>query len=174
MTRRSESPNGRTQSLLAEKPTETTKKLAKTKTTSKEGQGEKSSKSKRFGEVVGGTAAECAAVCCCCPCTLMNLLVLTIFKMPACLCRKVRNRLRKKKRREGLLAPTNNNTIRREELERELKAVTEKQKSVDGGDNDDGKTEALDLEKEMWDQFYASGFWRSPSQRQRQTQTHTV
>ncbi|KAJ7948119.1 Pollen preferential protein [Quillaja saponaria] len=50
---------------------------------------------RRVGEMAGGTAAECAAICCCCPCTVMNLLVLAVYKVPAGLCRKA---IRRKKR----------------------------------------------------------------------------
>ena len=35
-----------------------------------------------------------------------------------------------------------------------------------GADQDDGCTEAVDMENEMWDRFYGTGFWRSPSQRE--------
>ncbi|KAJ9189115.1 hypothetical protein P3X46_000446 [Hevea brasiliensis] len=162
---RSPSPNEKTRSLLAEKPTK-----IMVKTTAKgENRGEKSI-IKRFGEVAGGTAAECVAVCCCCPCTLMNLLVLAIFKMPVCLCRKARKRHRSSKiKQQPLLVNAVSNGLCREELEREVQAVVEKQKEVGGGDDDDddadGETEAVDLEKEMWDRFYATGFWRSTSQR---------
>ncbi|KAJ9178653.1 hypothetical protein P3X46_010520 [Hevea brasiliensis] len=162
---RSMSPNGKSRALLTEKPTETTKKMAKT-TTKGENRGDRSMKIKRFGEVAGGTAAECTAVCCCCPCTVMNILVLAIYKMPACICRRARERHRVMKRQQQtLLVHAGRNDLCREELEREVQAVAEKQKPCGGGDDDDGKTEAVDLEKEMWDRFYATGFWRSPSQR---------
>jgi hypothetical protein len=47
------------------------------------------------------------------------------------------------------------------ELEAEMKRPS-------GGENEDedrgdGGTDAVDLEKEMWDQFFASGYWRSSS-----------
>ncbi|EEF46529.1 conserved hypothetical protein [Ricinus communis] len=157
------------QSLLwkKERPIKTTEKLAKT--TTKGGRGEKHKKTKRVGEVAGGTAAECAAVCCCCPCALMNLLVLAIFKMPACLCKKAKKRRSlRKKRKQALLAPSGSNDLCIEKLEREVRAAVEKQKGNggdDGDDDHDGENEAVDLEKEMWDRFYATGFWRSPSQR---------
>jgi len=158
---RSPSSNRRMQPLL----TETTgskmvptgegreKNLARTKTQS-------------FGEVAGGTAA----VCCCCPCTVINLLVLAVYKVPACLCKKAktRHRLRKKKQKERSLLSTSSGGSREEELQSEKKAteVVEKGKCCDHHDhNHDEETEAVDLEKQMWDQFYNTGFWRSPSQR---------
>nr|KYP56979.1 hypothetical protein KK1_003230 [Cajanus cajan] len=33
-------------------------------------------------------------------------------------------------------------------------------------DKDDEKAEVLALEKEMWDQFFSTGFWRSSSNRE--------
>ncbi|XP_050224537.1 uncharacterized protein LOC126674173 [Mercurialis annua] len=120
-------------------------------------------KTKRLGEVAGGTAAGCAAVCCCCPFTLMNFLVLAVFKVPACLCKKAkrRRRLKKKKKMQALLSPgpsCSRNDLCIETLERKVR----------GGDGrDDAGIEAVDLEKEMWDRFFATGFWRSPSQSSR-------
>ncbi|KAL3535999.1 hypothetical protein ACH5RR_004460, partial [Cinchona calisaya] len=67
--------------------------------------------SKRVAEVLGGTAAECAAICCCCPCGLVNLLVLAVYKVPAGLCRKALRKKRQRRRKlmmnnkEGLLPP---------------------------------------------------------------------
>ncbi|OAY47295.1 uncharacterized protein LOC110617891 [Manihot esculenta] len=153
---RSLSPNSKTRSPLAEKPSETTTKMSNTKTKG-ENRGDKSI-IKRCGEVAGGTTAECVAVCCCCPCALMNFLVLTIYKMPACLCRKARKRHRKRKH-DSLLVHTVSKDSCKEEL-------MEKQKAGvgihDGGESDTGADE---LEKEMWYRFYATGFWRSPSHR---------
>ncbi|KAL9333041.1 hypothetical protein Peur_073180 [Populus x canadensis] len=124
-------------------------------------------KTQSFGEVAGGTAA----VCCCCPCTVINLLVLAVYKVPACLCKKAktRHRLRKKKQKERSLLSTSSGGSREEELQSEKKAteVVEKGKCCDHHDhNHDEETEAVDLEKQMWDQFYNTGFWRSPSQRE--------
>lgn len=125
---------------------------------------------RRVGEVAGGTAAECAAVCCCCPCSVMNLLILTVYKVPKGLCRKAWANTKKKRRcvaqKKGLLQP--------------------RPKGLAGGvlfgddmdvnryaDNDgdekksDAESEGADLlEKEMWARFYGAGFWRSASQRE--------
>ncbi|KAK3205550.1 hypothetical protein Dsin_019596 [Dipteronia sinensis] len=126
---------------------------------------EHNKKGKKFGEVAGGTAAECAAVCCCCPFTVMNLLVLAVYKVPTGLCKKAwgkqrkRHRIMGKKRKQvgGLLmGPTCGGVdgAQKQEL-----LVTEK--------ND--KDADLELEKEMWDQFRGTGFWRSPSQKEPET-----
>ncbi|KAF7823160.1 outer envelope protein 61-like [Senna tora] len=40
------------------------------------------------GELAGGTAAECTAIVCCFPCTVMNIVVLAVYKVPAGLCKK--------------------------------------------------------------------------------------
>ncbi|XWS71379.1 hypothetical protein CRYUN_Cryun03dG0133400 [Craigia yunnanensis] len=122
-------------------------------------------KGKKFGEVVGGTTAECAAVCCCCPCTVLELLVLGIYKIPTELCKKAwkrtkRHRLMKKN--QGLLGPAKGGPTK-VELEAELDRIVGKG-TRGGADQDDGCTEAVDMEKEMWDRFFGTGFWRSPSQ----------
>ncbi|KAH8497911.1 hypothetical protein H0E87_016991 [Populus deltoides] len=74
----------------------------------------------------------------------------------------------KKKQKERSLLSTSSGGSREEELQSEKKAteVVEKGKCCDHHDhNHDEETEAVDLEKQMWDQFYNTGFWRSPSQR---------
>ncbi|XP_050383465.1 uncharacterized protein LOC126800194 [Argentina anserina] len=131
----------------------------------------------RLAEVAGGTAAECAAVCCCCPCGLVNLLVLVIYKVPAGLCRRV---LRKKRRqrliKKGLLQPSHLHCTcdcdgrelqfhplgRFESLSSEFKAVQKLMME----DDESSDPDVIELEKEMWDRFYGTGFWRSPTQRE--------
>lgn len=134
---------------------------------------------RRLGEVAGGTAAECAAVCCCCPCALMNVLVLALYKVPTGLCRKAwakrKKRQRLAKMRKGLLQqkrPSGPLGPTREELEAELKRVKDgalEEEKINGGGCDgaaaaSGTVDFLD--EEMWDRFYGTGFWRSPSQRE--------
>ncbi|KAL3825673.1 hypothetical protein ACJIZ3_021702 [Penstemon smallii] len=123
----------------------------------------------RMAEVAGGTTAECAAVCCCCPCGLINILVLAVYKVPAGLCRKA---LRKKRRRrltkKGLLPPRKCGC---DDVEFQIHPMGGPMGMVNGlemgpmgpGDVDD--KEVIELEKEMWDKFYGTGFWRSSSQR---------
>ncbi|CAA0818776.1 Unknown protein [Striga hermonthica] len=113
---------------------------------------------RRAAEVAGGAVAECAAVCCCCPCGLANLLVLVAYKVPAGLCRKA---LRRKRRRKLMEA----GPARRTKCgcdEREV-GVTSPLSLVTAVS--ESNPELMKLEKEMWDQFYSAGFWRSPSQR---------
>jgi hypothetical protein len=123
-----------------------------------------------FGEVAGGTTAECAAVCCCCPCGIVDLVVLTVYKVPAGLCRKaLRRRRRRRLVKKGLLPANGNHRTRCQcgcdDTEIQIHPVT-------GLDADklvmmslELDEDVIELEKEMWDRFYGAGFWRSPSQR---------
>ena len=43
---------------------------------------------RRIAEEVGRTTAECVAICCCCSCSLVNLVILTLYKVLASLCKK--------------------------------------------------------------------------------------
>ncbi|XP_022754219.1 uncharacterized protein LOC111302697 [Durio zibethinus] len=124
-------------------------------------------KGNKFGAVVGGTVAECTAVFCCCPFSVMELLVLGLYKVPAGLCKKVwkrRKRQRLMKKNPGFLGPAKVGPPRAE-LEAEPDQVVGKGARC-GDDQDDGCAGAVHLEKEMWDRFYGTGFWRSPSQRE--------
>lgn len=123
---------------------------------------------KKFGEVAGGTAAECTAVCCCCPCSVMELLVLALYKVPTGLCKKAwrrRKRQRLMKKNPRLLLGTAEGGPTREEVEAELDRMVGKG-GPDGGDedNNNGCTETVEMDNEMWKRFYGTGFWRSPSQ----------
>uniref|UniRef100_A0A2N9H541 Uncharacterized protein n=1 Tax=Fagus sylvatica TaxID=28930 RepID=A0A2N9H541_FAGSY len=136
---------------------------------------EKGKERRRVGEVAGGTAAECAAICCCCPCSLMNLLILALYKLPAGLCRKAcnnrkRRRLVKiKKNKACLLQQTQTNVHNPLCVSgfgpTHMDLVAEMKKTDDHDHDHDGGTEAVDLEKEMRDRFFAGGFWRSSSRR---------
>jgi len=126
----------------------------------------------RLGEAVGGTAA----VCCCFSFGLANMLYLAVYKLPAGLCQKA---LRRKRRRLQSM---------REGLEMTAHArrctcgccddIMGVGRVYPLCSDDEGDVEALrrrsaaekdadvvELEKEMWERFYGSGFWRSPSQR---------
>ncbi|XP_022753723.1 uncharacterized protein LOC111302053 [Durio zibethinus] len=123
-------------------------------------------KGNKLGEVVGRTTAECVAVCCCCPCSVMELLVLGLYKVPTALCKKAWKMTKPHcmtKKNPGLLGQANDQPTLKE-LEAELDRMVGK--GIQGGeDQDDGCKGAADLDKEMWDRFYGTGFWRSPSQR---------
>ena len=66
---------------------------------------EKGKERRWIAKEVGGTAAECAAICCRCPCSLVNLVILALYKVPACLCKKAwkRHRLLKMKKKAFIL-----------------------------------------------------------------------
>ncbi|CAI8602322.1 unnamed protein product [Vicia faba] len=137
----------------------------------------------RLGEAVGGTAA----VCCCCPCALANIVYLAIYKVPASLCHKALKKSRQRRRRrlqstsgEGMLPPK---ALKRrctcgccddigvrvhpmcsdddEDVDVDVYVGV---KSESLGVEEEDK-EAMELEKEMWETFYGTGFWRSSSQR---------
>ncbi|RDY07662.1 hypothetical protein CR513_08197, partial [Mucuna pruriens] len=127
----------------------------------------------RVGEVVGTAAAECVAVCCCFPCGLVNFFLLAIYKVPTGLCRRMlRKRRHRKMIKEGLLKPTRRHCSCGccEDVHGfriypmcandafDVKRLHSKEP-----DNDD---DTRALEKEMWDQFYGTGFWRSSSNRE--------
>ncbi|XVE96234.1 hypothetical protein REPUB_Repub02eG0204400 [Reevesia pubescens] len=125
--------------------------------------------SAQFGEFCGGTTAECAAICCCCPFGIANLLVLAFYKIPAGLCRRaLRRKRRRKLQKKELLQPWNHRghygcddselqihpVVCLENFYLEMEGSEEAEKAV------------MELEKEMWQRFYGTGFWRSPSQRE--------
>lgn len=110
----------------------------------------------RVAEVAGGATAECAAVACCCPCGLVELLVLAAYKVPAGLCKKALRKQRRRHRSAGLMQATRWWTCDVEGFQ--LRPVTDPETVADD-------SEVIQLEKEMWDRFYNTGFWRSASQR---------
>lgn len=134
----------------------------------------------KVGELAGSAAAECAAVCCCCPCALMGCFVLTVYKVPFGICRRIwRNRISRKKNKkknkeiallscgEGgggggggsskVYCLNDNNAYISEIIN--AKGFESVKVSIDGS------AEVVDLDREMWEQFRNTGFWRSPSQR---------
>lgn len=124
-----------------------------------------------FGELAGGTTAECAAICCCCPCGLVNLLVLTIYKVPVGIIRRALRRKRRKKLiKKGLLPPqTKSCGCVYDDTELQIHPMASVEDSSTEFDEEEGLKEEeamVKLEKEMWETFYGTGFWRSPSQRE--------
>ncbi|KAK2999884.1 hypothetical protein RJ639_023314 [Escallonia herrerae] len=132
------------------------------------GQNSSSRGSVRFAEVAGGTTAECAAVCCCCPCGIVNLLVLAVYKLPAGLCRRaLRRKRRRRLMKKGLLQQGGSSHQSRcgcDDTEMQIHPV-----SMPAADkllkSPESDKDVMELEKEMWERFYGTGFWRSPSQR---------
>ncbi|KAK7355045.1 hypothetical protein VNO80_14290 [Phaseolus coccineus] len=134
----------------------------------------------RLGEAVGGTAA----VCCCFSFGLANMVYLAMYKLPASLYQKMLRRKRQRRlqsKKEGLEAAA----------AAAAAAASHVRRCTCGGCDDimgagrvyplcsdDGvdvaavrrlseaekDPELLELEKKMWERFYESGFWRSPSQ----------
>ncbi|KAK6926485.1 hypothetical protein RJ641_008204 [Dillenia turbinata] len=114
---------------------------------------------KRVGEVAGGATAECAAICCCCPFTVMNLLVLAMYKVPKGLCKKawIKRQKRQRTRRQQAGGGSTTPCLADQEAAETVRGDVEKSEAL-------SKNEEDDLEKEMWNRFL--GFWRSPSQRE--------
>ncbi|KAL6966687.1 hypothetical protein U1Q18_032473 [Sarracenia purpurea var. burkii] len=124
----------------------------------------------RVGEVAGGTAAECAAICCCVPFALMNLVVLAVYKVPTGMCQKAWKWKKEKKNRRWLIN-------KKKTLLQQPTPPAGANSRFDGweingfGSDGDGveceeSTADGDFETEMWDRFRGTGFWRSPSQRE--------
>ncbi|WRX25316.1 hypothetical protein QQP08_017803 [Theobroma cacao] len=128
-----------------------------------------SQKSAKFGEFCGETTAECAAICCCCPCGIANLLVLAIYKVPAGLCRRaLRQKRRRKLLKKGLLQPrTLQGHCGCDDSELQVHPVVCLEDFFpDVEVSEEAEKAVVELEKEMWQRFYGTGFWRSPSQRE--------
>lgn len=121
-----------------------------------------SSTSGRIAEMAGGTTAGCLAVWCCCPCTLVNLVVLLVYKVPAGICKKAFRNRSIRSRRDKWRQCTSHNHYQEVGLGLGLGSETDEVTMV-VMDN-----EFIRLEEEMWDKFYSTGFWRSPSQRETQ------
>ncbi|XVE75833.1 hypothetical protein DITRI_Ditri12bG0123200 [Diplodiscus trichospermus] len=125
--------------------------------------------SAKFGEFCGGATAECAAICCCCPCGLANLLVLAIYKVPAGLCRRaLRQKRLRKLQKKGLLQPRNHRGhCACDDSELQIHPVVCLEDFfLDVEVSEEAEKAAVELEEEMWQRFYGTGFWRSPSQRE--------
>ncbi|GAB4834123.1 hypothetical protein Ancab_032386 [Ancistrocladus abbreviatus] len=143
--------------------------------------------SARLAEVAGGTLAECTAICCCCPCGLVTLLVLAVYKVPAGLCRKIlRTRRRRRLIKKGLMPLESNPVSSRlqrcgglcgcDETELHIHPVAAAAMALEAFPDMDEvfvvgrevamEKELVELEKQMWDRFYGTGFWRSLSQRE--------
>ncbi|KAK7392730.1 hypothetical protein VNO78_21176 [Psophocarpus tetragonolobus] len=133
----------------------------------------------RLGEAVGGTAA----VCCCFSFGLANMMYLALYKVPASLLQKA---LRGRRRRR---------LLRMREAEGEgaarwrrcscgccddiigagrvypLCSDDEDAAVLRGRRSVEKDKDVVELEREMWERFYGTGFWRSPSQREDSSQS---
>lgn len=146
---------------------------------------QKSTPSMRFAEVAGGTTAECAAVACCCPCGLASLLVFAVYKIPAGLCRRAL-RMRRQRRllrlqKRGQVPPPSRRIrchcgcddyelgfhgLHMQSLAAAAASAFDKPAKLD-----EAEKAIQDLEKEMLDLFYGTGFWRSLSQKEQNNNT---
>ncbi|KAE9593089.1 hypothetical protein Lalb_Chr19g0136101 [Lupinus albus] len=125
-------------------------------------------RTRRVGEMAGGTAAECAAVCCCCPCAMVHFVVLALYKVPKGLLKKAVMKKRSKRHR-SLEERTNNVVVLSQQKQQRIADIDnvilvgptplEEYMAKDS-------TEAVALENEMWARFAGTGFWRSESQRE--------
>uniref|UniRef100_A0A7N0UUH6 Pollen preferential protein n=1 Tax=Kalanchoe fedtschenkoi TaxID=63787 RepID=A0A7N0UUH6_KALFE len=127
--------------------------------------------SARFAEVAGGTAAECAVLCCCCPCAILNLAFMALYTLPAGICRRMLRNMRGRKQRllkkKGLV-PRRRCTCGCEGTQADrLVYPVGTAATFDEVEKLKEEKEVMNLEKEMWDTFYSTGFWRSPSQREK-------
>ncbi|XP_022872264.1 uncharacterized protein LOC111391301 [Olea europaea var. sylvestris] len=138
----------------------------------KEGSNRNDKTGGRRGSRVGETAGGCAALCCCCPCAMMHLLFLAIYRLPTGLCKKA---WREKKRKRLLKKKRKNFSLEEKENQRNRSHMNmfgfdsdyddDEPKSDGEYHRNSGKNDAVDWDKEMWEQFYEAGFWRSASQR---------
>uniref|UniRef100_A0A0D9Y1L8 Uncharacterized protein n=1 Tax=Leersia perrieri TaxID=77586 RepID=A0A0D9Y1L8_9ORYZ len=134
--------------------------------------GEQHQKQPRCGEVAGGTATDCAAVCCCFPFAVVELVVLAAVRVPAALCRRAvfgsssrrrrhrhqRSRCRRRKEIDEFLAMNAAAAGKVKKTAAPAETTPAVEHLVGGVDDD--------VEKEIWASFYGGGFWRSPSQRE--------
>ncbi|XP_071728838.1 uncharacterized protein [Rutidosis leptorrhynchoides] len=119
----------------------------------------------RMAEVAGHTTAEVAAVCCCLPCALVDFMVLTMYKVPAGLCRNAVRRSRGRRisiNRHGGSGSGSEFSIGEDELSMHPAVIAAAERfMVPEKDKD-----VVALENEMWEKFSERGFWRSPSQKE--------
>ncbi|GAB2285643.1 hypothetical protein Dimus_020084 [Dionaea muscipula] len=119
------------------------------------------------GEVAGGAAAECAAVCCCCPGVVVECLILAVYKAPSGICRRIHKKMiLRKKRGLGLLHHHHHHgEMTSGIISDDFPGPIDLKEFEMINVSFNGSTEAIDLDKVMWEQFHDTGFWRSPSQR---------
>merc|ERR1711874_74573 len=116
-------------------------------------QNQSSCRGNRMAEVVGGTAAEGAAVSCCFPFAVVDFMVLSMHKVPAGLCR---NAMRRRSR--SLVVHKHIGGF-----EDELSMHPAVLAAVERFMMPEVDKDAVALENEMWEKFVGTGFWRSPS-----------
>ncbi|KAJ4971748.1 hypothetical protein NE237_004847 [Protea cynaroides] len=117
-----------------------------------------------LAEVAGGTTAECAAICCCCPCGLVNLFIVAVYKLPTGLCKKALKKKKLHSFKKSLIQERHKCEVDEEKKIRPIKIDLWPLEKPEKDSPTAAKIE--ELEKEMWERFHNTGFWRSPSQRE--------
>ncbi|KAA0058153.1 hypothetical protein E6C27_scaffold274G004700 [Cucumis melo var. makuwa] len=115
---------------------------------------------RQFAEVAGGSAAECTAVCCCCPWTVLNILIFSIYRMPAGLCRKAINRRKRHRRMKRKYLIQQRKAVAMDFTDGSVGPIIDSfgtHQTNDVADSEDLKK----LEEEMWGRFSQTGFWRT-------------
>ncbi|KAG0477095.1 hypothetical protein HPP92_013936 [Vanilla planifolia] len=130
----------------------------------------------RFAEVAGRKTAECAAICCF-PCGIFNLVVLATVRLPAGICRRAARKrilVRRAKKREKAIGSSLRNGGGGSKIGAAAADDFLEFEGVRGtvvmvvGDSWPAKSpseDVIEFEKEMWSEFYGTGFWRSPSRK---------
>ncbi|XP_075498828.1 uncharacterized protein LOC142537152 [Primulina tabacum] len=118
------------------------------------------------GGRIGETAGDCAAIICCCPCATIHLLILALYRLPTGLCKKAWRRRRKRHR----LLKKKKMMNSMEEKENQWKENSFGFCTDDcyGDEESIDQSDTVEWDSEIWDHFYAYGFWRSGSQRNEQ------
>nr|GFA40514.1 hypothetical protein [Tanacetum cinerariifolium] len=98
-----------------------------------------------------------AAVCCCFPCAVVDFMVLTMYKVPAGLCRNAMSRRRRRR-----LAVHKNNGGFEDELSMNPAVLAAAERFM----SPEVDKDVVALENEMWEKFAETGFWRSPSRKE--------
>jgi len=112
-------------------------------------------------ECCGGTTASCAALCLCGPCSVVNLVVLAVYKLPRGLCRRAIRRIRRKRLAKKEFVESGREFGRGGSSQFAVHPLESRDEEEEEEEEDEA---VIALEKEMWSRFYSGGFWRSLSQ----------
>ncbi|CAN8257036.1 unnamed protein product [Cochlearia groenlandica] len=100
----------------------------------------------------GGTTGDCAALICCAPCSLVSLFVLSFYKVPRGVCRRVRRRRQAKK---GKLENGGDSEKKNKKTSKAGSFAVHPKREEDEA--------VAKLDEEMWKKFNGGGFGRSNS-----------
>ncbi|XP_078437216.1 uncharacterized protein LOC144707842 [Wolffia australiana] len=113
-------------------------------------------------EMAGRAAADCAAVCCCCPCGLLSLVALVTVKLPTRLYRRFFLSRQQTQRKKMMMSDRDGG---KQGSSTHKEGLVSRGQYVEQETENTPEMEVSQMEKKMWGQFTAGGFWRSPSQR---------